>query len=393
MKRKKIAILTYSLSGGGAERTVATLLRYLDRAKYDIHLVLMSEHIDYEIPADQVVHYIEKSNPNESELNKLIKIPLLAYRFAKYCKAQQVELVFAVMNRPNMIATMAKNFGLKSKVLISERFYTPYFYNNASIGGRLKTALLKRCYAKADCILPNSEGTREALENEFNIKTDYKVIKNPTNIEAIQNLKNEPVDDNVDFGKFTFINVSAFRHEKNHDLLIDAVNEIRDRDFQVLLIGKGPLSTQVKEKVKKLGLENKVIFIPFADNPFKYLQRSSCFITSSLTEGFPNILIESMICKLPIIAVDCKTGPRELLAPGTDLNKIIPQDEFEIAQYGLLCAINSKNSLVNALNWALDHPEKLREFSGKELAKAAEFDFMRVIEDVSVTIDKYLETA
>lgn len=388
--KRKVAIFTYSLCGGGAERTVATLLRYLDKEKYDIHLVLMNTVIDYTIPENQVIHYIERSDPFESEFNKLIKLPVLANRFAKYCRLQQIELVFAVMNRPNIIATMAKDFGLKSKVLISERFYTPYFYNNNSFAGRIKTWLLKKYYTRADCILPNSEGTKEALLHEFHIQTDYHVIKNPTNIEAIRKLRNEPVQDKIDFNTFTFINITAFRQEKNHSLLIDAVHEIKDKDFQLVLIGKGYLLEQMKEKVARLGLEKKIIFIPFADNPFKYLNRCSCFITSSLTEGFPNILIESMICELPVIAVDCKTGPRELLAPGTNLDKVIPQVDIEVAEYGILCAINSKASLVAAMNWALNHPEALTSYRKKGVNKAEEYNYPHVIEEVSKTFDKYL---
>jgi N-acetylgalactosamine-N,N'-diacetylbacillosaminyl-diphospho-undecaprenol 4-alpha-N-acetylgalactosaminyltransferase len=238
--------------------------------------------------------------------------------------------------------------------------------------------------------MPNSRGTLHALKNEFGIKTDYILIKNTTDIQAIKKLKLEPVNDQIDFNKFTFVNVAAFRSEKNHSLLIDAVAQLKDRDFQLLLIGKGRLLEPIKEKVKTLGLENKIIFMPFTDNPFKYLYRSNCFLLSSLTEGFPNILIESMTCKLPIIAADCKTGPRELLAPDSDLDTIIPINEFEIAPYGLLAASNSRDSLVAAMKWALDHPGKLKEFGENTEGKTAEFDFRKVTQELSLAMDKYL---
>ena len=388
--RKKIVIFTYSLDAGGAERTVANLLNSMDRQRYDIHLVLMNTHIQYNIPEDQHIHYIEKSDQYEPNAWKFVKIPVLARRFAKYCNNNEIDLVFALMNRPNMIATMAKNFGLKAKVFISEQFYTPYLYNTDTIAGRVKTSLLKKCYSKADCILPNSRGTLEALKHQFHIHTDYRVMKNPTDINCINKLKYEAVKEPVDFGRFTFVNVSGFRPEKNHDLLIDAVDQLRDRDFQLLLVGKGPLLNEVKEKVKRRGLENKIIFIPFSDNPFKYLYRSSCFLLSSYGEGFPNILIESMICGLPIISVDCKTGPRELLAPGTRLDTAIPQDSFEIAQHGLLCAFDAVSSMVSAMKWAMDHPERLNKFKANAADKAAQFDLDEVAEELSATIDKYL---
>lgn len=389
--RKKIAILTYSLCGGGAERTTANLLKYLSKDKYDIHLVLMNTDIDYEISPNQHIHYIEKSSRFESELFKLIKLPMLAYRFAKYCKKEKIELVFAVMNRPNMIATMAKHFGLKAKIIISEQFYTPYLYNNDTVQGRFKTWLLKKYYAKADCIMPNSQGTIAALRDDMKIKTEYQLIKNPTDIETIKKRRHETITDLIDFKKFTFINVSAYRPEKNHDLIIDAIAELKDRDFQFIFIGKGRLMDKVQEKVNRLGLEDRIFFIPFTDNPFKYLYQSSCFLLSSFVEGFPNILIESMICELPILSVDCKTGPRELLAPGTDVNTVIPAGEFEKAQYGILCAVNSRKSLVAAMKWALDNPGHLKEFMEKSTGKTTEFGLQKVTGDVSMVIDKYLE--
>lgn len=390
--RKKIVIFTYSLEGGGAERTVANLLGSLDRTRYEIHLVLMNTNIAYSIPNDQIVHFIEKSNQYELDIWKLIKLPFLASRLSKYCKAQNIELVFSLMNRPNMVATMAKSFGLKAKVLISERFYTPYFYNTKTLAGKFKTWLLKKCYSRADCILPNSQGTIEALQNEMNISTNYKLIKNTTDLRAISKLKLETVADHVDFGKFTFVNVSAFRAEKNHDLLIDSVDKLRDRNFQLLLIGKGYMFDQLNEKVKRLGLEMKILFIPYAENPFKYLYRSSCFLLSSFGEGFPNILIESMACGLPVISVDCKTGPRELLAPGTDLNTVIAQGTFEIAKYGVLCETNSTTSFVAAMNWAMDNPQSLNNYKSIIGEKAMEFDIKKVTEDLSKTFDQYLES-
>jgi N-acetylgalactosamine-N,N'-diacetylbacillosaminyl-diphospho-undecaprenol 4-alpha-N-acetylgalactosaminyltransferase len=389
--KKKIAIFTYSLEGGGAERTVANLLDSLDRNKYDIHLILMNTNIMYVIPPDQKIHFIAKANPYEQDVFKFLKMPWYAFCLARYCRKEKIQLIFSVMNRPNMIATMAKKwFGLKAKVIISEQFYTPYLYNRNTYGGKFKVWLLKKCYVAADCIMPNSRGTIKALQQQFNINTDYELIKNPTNVKEIIALKNEAIEEAIDFKKFTFINVSAFRPEKNHNLILNAVAKLSHRDFQLVFIGKGPLLNEVKIKVKELGLERKVFFIPFTNNPFKYLYQSSCFILSSFAEGFPNILIESMVCELPIISVDCKTGPRELLAPKTDIETKISNGKFEIAEYGLLCEVDSISSLVSAMEWAMDNSEKLKIFSLKALPQTSEFDLEKVANDLSLIFDKYL---
>ena len=224
MSKPKIAIFTYSLLGGGAERVVSNLLLGLEN-DFDIHLILMNDIIDYPIPENQKIHYIENSNMYESEWKKLIKIPLLALRLKKYCNDNQIKLVLAVMNRPNYIASLAKSWGMKSTVYISERFYTPYFCNNNSFGGRIKKFLVSSLYPKANKLLPNSKGTEKALKDFFNIQIPSIVVKNPVDIENVRQKMNEEVTD-VKFDKFTFVCLAAFRYEKNHEMLIDAFEKL-----------------------------------------------------------------------------------------------------------------------------------------------------------------------
>lgn len=390
MEKEKIVIFTYSLGGAGAERVAANLLNNLSTEKYDIHLVLMNTGIEYEIKKDQKIYFIEKGELYESEVMKFLKIPFLAYRLAKYCKKENIKLVLAIMNRPNFIASIAKIFGLKSKVLISERFYTPYYYNTQSFTGKIKLALLKWAYPKADAILPNSRGTAEALKNLYGINSEFIVVKNPVDINKIKGLMILPVEETFTLEKFTFLNVAAFREEKNQELLIDTVAELRHLDFQLIFVGKGPNIEAMKSKVSRLKLDDKIVFAGFTSNPYQYMHKADCFLLSSLCEGFPNVLLESMVCGLPIISVDCKVGPRELLAPGTSYDTVIGDTEFEMAEYGILTAPDSRKSMVAAMTWALRNPEKLKEFKEKITANAYHFQIEKVCNEFSEIFDSYL---
>lgn len=392
MTKEEIVILTYSIGGAGAERVAANLFNNLDSEKYDIHLVLMNTEIEYKIAADKKIAFIEKSDRYESEWKKFIKLPFLAYKFARYCNKNQIKLAIAIMSRPNIIASLSKMFGVKATILISERCYTPYTYNTKTLAGKIKVALLKWAYPKADGILPNSKGTVAALQNIYNIQSNYRVVKNPTNIGIINSMKLLPVDVAIDFNKFTFINVATFREEKNQQLLIETAATIKHLPFQLVLVGKGPTLEPMKQKVVDLGLADKVIFVDFTDNPYRYMARASCFILSSYSEGFPNVLIESLVCELPIISVDCKTGPRELLAPNTPIDNVVPEGEIEIAEYGILTAPLSKASMAKAMEWAINNPQALAAYKTKSVAKGNEFEIENVCKDFSNIFDSYLTT-
>jgi N-acetylgalactosamine-N,N'-diacetylbacillosaminyl-diphospho-undecaprenol 4-alpha-N-acetylgalactosaminyltransferase len=373
--------------GGGAERTVSNLINGLHE-EFDVTLVLMNKTIDYTIPINQKIEFIEQSNVSELEAIKLLKIPYLAYKFARYCNKNSIEVVLSVMNRPNYVATMAKIFGLKSKVLISEQFYTPYFCNNQTFAGKVKSYLLKNLYPKADLILPNSKSTETALKNNFNIQTAYQVIKNPTNIEHILKKQHELVED-ISFEHFTFVKVAAFREEKNHHLLLNAFKELKGEKCQLLLIGKGKLKPEIQSKVQELGLEDQVKFIEFTINPYKYLSKAHCFVMSSNGEGFPNVLIEAMACSLPIISVDCHSGPRELLAPSSDFNIQITEG-IEFAEYGILVPVKNELFLSLAMKEVFNNNNLLEDYRSKLVERAKLFDQEVVIADFKKIIKNIL---
>ena len=56
------------------------------------------------------------------------------------------------------------------------------------------------------------------------------------------------------------------------------------------------------------------------DNPFKAISKCDAYVLSSLFEGFPNALVEAMICGLPVIASNCQSGPKEILDDVSELN-------------------------------------------------------------------------
>jgi N-acetylgalactosamine-N,N'-diacetylbacillosaminyl-diphospho-undecaprenol 4-alpha-N-acetylgalactosaminyltransferase len=373
--KKKLSILIYSLASGGAERVVSILLYEL-KDKYNITLFLMNDTIFYEIPKEIKVVYLENSDPRESGIKKLLKLPLLAWR---YKKLNSAEVSLSFMNRPNYISTLAKIFGMRSKVVISERAM-PSLQHKSSLQGFINRTLIKYLYKSADVITANSKGNTHDLQNSFGCK-NVVTINNPFDLEKIETYSREEVDFRDE--KFTFITVGRVDSGKNHKLLVEAIKDI---DAKLYIIGDGELRSAIEEQIRELNLNNKVILLGRQSNPYKYLAKADCFVFSSLYEGFPNVLLEALASGLPVISSDCKSGPREILAPESDV-KFQLKDEIEFAEYGILVALNSVEKLKEAMNKMMASEDLRNRYKEKAQQRARDFDVKKIIKQYEDVIN------
>lgn len=380
--KKNISIFINSITAGGAERVVSLLLQQLNK-DFDIHLVLLHNKIEYELPADQRLFCFNQPE-NENPMLTICKLPLLAYRYKKYCITNKIDKSFSFLKRANYINCLSRVLGSTARIIISERTYLSAYLKSLDGPGKLfGKYLTKALYPKADLVVPNSLLIQIDLQEKFNIHNRFRVINNPIDIKTIEQLKLAEVDHSL-FGAFTFIHVGGFRTEKNHNMLIDAFSLVQDLDCKLLLVGKSlgkeEDEKKIKEKVQQMNLQSRVIFVGFDSNPYKYLNRSSCFVLSSNFEGFPNSLQEALACNLPVISTDCRSGPREILAPGTDVRFSL-EYQFEIAKYGILVPVNNAKVLADAMRLIYNDKALQAQFRSRALERAADYDISRVINE------------
>lgn len=362
--KKKLSILTYSLASGGAERVVSILLEEL-KERYDVTLVLMNNTIHYNLPKNQKIAYLEHSNPTENGLIKFIKLPFLGLKYKRFCHQNDIDTTFSFMNRPNYIGLFSKLFGNVSKIIISERSQ-PSLQHKNGLQGLINRALIKLLYPKADSIITNSLGNSLDLQNHFDIRS-VRTINNPFDLEKITTLAKEDI--HLAHQQFTFITVGRLDKGKNHALIIEAIKEI---DADLWIIGEGSLENTLKKQIRQLNLEHKVFLLGRQENPFKYLNKADCFVFSSNHEGFPNVLVEALACGLPVISTDCKSGPREILAPDSK-QSIHLKDTIEFAQYGVLTPINDTKNLEKAMHTIMANEKIRNNYKAKTIQRAQDF--------------------
>ncbi len=377
--KPKIAIFLYSLAGGGAERVVSILLQNLSD-QYDITLILMNATIIYDIPKNIPIHLLESSLPNESSILKFLKLPILGWKYSRFCTRYHITVSFSLMNRPNYINVLSKFFGNTAKIIISERGTPSRQYVKSSLQGWINHFLIQWLYQKADLITTNSSGNSQDLKYSFNISKPIIILYNLFDIQAILHschLRTPPKNN-----YFHLITVGRLDKEKNQLLLIETLARLNRKDVKLTVIGTGPLKDQLAKAVIKFDLQTQVEFIGFIDNPFPYLMQSDIFLFASRQEGFPNVLVEALACGCAVISTDCQSGPREILAPETPFEITIDK-EIEYAQYGILTPVNNLDLMTQALNTLLDNPNLLANYRQKAIVRAKNFD-------KSIQLPKYI---
>ena len=367
MKKDKLSFIISSLSDGGAERQVSILINQL-KDKYSIKLFLFHTGIFYKYQNSVKVVYLGKSDSSEFGILKFLKIFILAWRLKKLNSSK---ITFSFLNRPNYINILAKIYGMKSKVVINERTM-PSIQHSNNFKGFINKRLIKLLYKKADIVITNSKGNAEDLTINFNINRVI-TINNSVDLNEIAIKSKEIVSfrDNA----FSFITIGRLDYGKNHLLLLEAMKEI---NAKLYIIGDGVLKGTIIQKIREYRLSHKVKLLGRKKNPFRYLDKADCFVFSSNYEGFPNVIIEALACGLPVISTDCKSGPREILAPFSKSDYQI-NGSIELAKYGILTPINDKNKLVEAMNVIIKHKILRDNYSLKGLKRVKRYGSENVI--------------
>ena len=388
MNKKKIAFFINTLEVGGAEKVLTLLISHFNK-EYEIHLVLLNNLVHFPLPVDNIRVKIIDRYSSASKVGKainILKIPLVALRLKKYLQKNDIGLCFSFLNRPNFINCFLKILRWKGRVLIGARIHTSSEYAGNSIAGKTGLFLVRVLYKYADIIIPNSFGIEKDLKENFKLKNEFSVIYNPIDIKKQQLEMMAPVDD-VQFDKFTFIHVGRFEKRKNQAMLLKAVKRIKEKDFQVLIIGYGSMEKEIKENIITAGINDKIIFLGYRNNNdiAKYIAKSNCQVMTSDFEGFPNVLLEGLVCNTPIISTDCDTGPREILTENFNLD--IKCSGIEKGKFGLLIPVNDNESLASAMELMMSNKMLHDSFVNNSTNRALDFDLPVILNQYAAIFD------
>lgn len=369
---KKIFCIIPSLRGGGAERILILLLKYIDRNRFTPALVVFNTENAYkqDLPPDIPIICLNKKNRFD--------FFRLAWNLSRIIKQGKPSLILSFLTYTNYLTVLARNLvNSKIPLLLSEQSNLTQSLKLQRFK-RIKKILIRNLYPKATDIIAISEGVQEDLITNYKVpKNRCFVIYNGVEIERIREFADEKIT-HPWFKKDIPIIIACGRlvAQKNYPLLLKAMSLVlKEKNARLLILGEGKDRSKLGEYATKLDISQNLAFLGFQSNPFKYMSQATVFVLSSSWEGFGNVIIEAMACGTPVISTRCPSGPDEIITDGVN---------------GLLVPVRDVNALANAMLRLLKD-EPLRKRLAQAGRKRAE-DFRvekivakyeRVFEEVS----------
>jgi|SaaInl8_200m_RNA_FD_contig_111_169589_length_9493_multi_4_in_0_out_0_9 glycosyltransferase involved in cell wall biosynthesis len=306
--KKKILFILPSLRGGGAEKVMSTILKFLDSSKYEITLALVKKEGQFlkDIP-EHINIYDLQVNRSRYAIFKIIK---LIYR-------TKPNTVFSTLGYLNLLIAIIRPILPKNIKFIARESNTVSIQNKREKYPKLFDFLYKSFYNRFDIIVAQSQYMKEDLVENFSIITSkIHVIYNPVDIDTIK-IKSTSEIELFDASKINLLAVGRLSYQKGFENLLHALSQL-DETYHLTIIGDGQEKENLLDLVKNLNLTHKVDLIGFQDNPYKFMKQANLYILSSWYEGLPNVVLEANSLGLPAIAFACPGGTSEIINDGVN---------------------------------------------------------------------------
>ena len=190
-----------------------------------------------------------------------------------------------------------------------------------------------------DVAIAVSDNVRDFMVHQRCISASkIRVIGNGINLDRYKNrdgpfIQNKRTELGISQNSKLAGTVTRLREEKGNEHLIRAVPAILKQvpDFELLIIGDGPLRKQLQEMAMKLGVSNAIRFLGFRSDVPDLLPLLDVQVIPSLTEGFPLCLAEAMAAGNAVVATEVG-GMKEIGRDEVNVLFVPPGDSVSLAE-------------------------------------------------------------
>lgn len=335
--RKKVRILfaLSQLAAGGSQRQLLGILRRLDRQRFEplLYLLYPGGELASELPADVPVEiFALRARPARAWF------PGQAHRarvrdLAEVLHTRQIDVVYDRTYHMTLVTAGACRRRPTPRLSVIVTDPALDLATNRERYAWAKRWLLARAYRQATRVLAVSEGVRQAARDYYRLPDQQlETLVNFFDIDQIDRLAAQPLPPEHQRRAPPWRELVAagrLHPQKGFDCLIEALGLLARRGHRHLhlrILGSGPQEPALRQQIARWGLEPQVTLAGFCPNPLPFYRQADLFCLPSRYEGLPNALAEAMLCRVPVLAADCPSGPRELLAGG-EHGRLVPPDD------------------------------------------------------------------
>ncbi|MCM4167341.1 GalNAc-alpha-(1-_4)-GalNAc-alpha-(1-_3)-diNAcBac-PP-undecaprenol alpha-1,4-N-acetyl-D-galactosaminyltransferase [Arenibacter antarcticus] len=367
MKKHKIAFLINSLSSGGAERVLTTLVNNLITS-YEITIITFHNIAPFYDLHKNVkhIHCLDKYEPSSNFFEAIKNNYLLLRKINDISRENNFELMINFMTTANVLGTCIGKLNC-IPVIISERT-NPYHQEIPKLWSVLRLI----SYRFSSILVVQTETIKKFFIGKVN-ENKLRILPNPISNELTNNrtLVHHSQKKNI------ILSVGRLTSLKAHAILIRAFALTKYNNWELWIAGDGPEYNNLDNLITELNLSDHVKLLGLVKDIHTLYNTAKIFAFSSTYEGFPNALIEAMHFGLACVSTDCPTGPGELIKDGEN---------------GYLVPINNPDQMSNKLNSLMLNPSKIESFGEKSIITVQQFEEENVIGQWKYIINSLLKS-
>lgn len=334
-KRKKVIFFT-SGNVGGAERVTLTIAKMLPREGYEPIIVHVCKKIN------NLDRFVPKWIPQlQIRINNIWDFTTI--RIYRLIEKEKPYAVFCSLNYLNVRVILAAKLMNINKIIVR---------NNIGWGrwNRPIRLFARLTYPSATAVILQTKDMYEEFRSAVPEAAPLiHVIPNPLDTDYI-NSKLENVSTPYSQNYKNFVYVGRVSYEKGIDTLLKAFAKVNKQipKTQLTIVGAYDKTSEYFQSLMNLlyafGIKDKVSFIGFSDNPYRYIKYADCFVLASRVEGNPNVLHEAMYIRTPVVATRSIPIIDEIVTP--ERGSTVNVDDIDS-----LCS-----SMVNTLALKIEQP-------------------------------------
>lgn len=314
MNDKKVTFLISSLAGGGAEGVCVNVANALAELGWQVNLMVL--HLNNAAYHDRV-----------SDKVNLVVLGVNHARYSgiallKYIHRKKPKTILVFNYELAVILVMLRSvFRFKTRI-IARNINTLSQKRNKAQGFwhiYIVKPLIDGFYCKVDHVINQCQAMREDLIALYpQLAEKSSVIYNPVS-KHIENFAKAHDLSQVEKQDYLLC-VGRLEKQKAFHYAIEGFKGVAKEfpNLRLKIVGQGSLEQDLRQCALNFGVADRVDFEGFQKDMIPYYLNAKATVLTSLYEGFPNVLVESITLGTPVVAFDCPSGPREILQDGVN---------------------------------------------------------------------------